>query len=226
MRRTLNIGIGLGTAAIVATMAAGVASATTGGHHQAAGPAAAAVSSVNRHITRAQARQIARAKVPHSRVIETQSDDRHDRAVWKVELRTRRGQVVVDVDKRTGHAAVVRRDGGGHDDAIAASRIASAGWRGEPGDDRADVIAADHGRDAGAKTAPARSAVTGTTATAVTTTAVTGTITIVATTEQAVSQRPLAGAVGRPLKAGTAQPSGQYPPSYPRARSWMSRWWP
>ena len=39
MRRTLNIGIGLGTAAIVATMAAGVASATTGGHQQAAGPA-------------------------------------------------------------------------------------------------------------------------------------------------------------------------------------------
>ena len=149
MRRTLNIGIGLGTAAIVATMAAGVASATTGGHQQAGGPAAAAVSSVNRHITRAQARQIARAKVPHSRVIETQSDDRHDRAVWKVELRTRRGQVVVDVDKRTGHAVVVRRGGGGDDDAIAASRIASASWRGEPGDDRgADVIAAGHGRDA------------------------------------------------------------------------------
>jgi Peptidase propeptide and YPEB domain len=119
MRRTLNIGIGLGTAAIVATMAAGVASATTAGHQQAAGPAAAAVSSVNRHITRAQARQIARAKVPHSRVIEIQSDDRHDRAVWKVELRTRRGPVVVDVDKRTGHAVIVRRGGQDHDGARA-----------------------------------------------------------------------------------------------------------
>jgi hypothetical protein len=66
MRRTLNIGIAVGTAAIVGTMAAGVASAATGGHQQAAG-SAAAVSSVNRHITRTQARQIAMAKVPHSR---------------------------------------------------------------------------------------------------------------------------------------------------------------
>ena len=47
MRRTLNIGIGVGTAMIAATMAAGVASATTGGHQQATGSLVAAVSSVN-----------------------------------------------------------------------------------------------------------------------------------------------------------------------------------
>ena len=112
MRRTLNIGIGVGTAMIAATMAAGVASATTGGHQQATGSLVAAVSSVNRHITRAQPRHVARAKVPHSRVIEVESDDLHDRAVWKVKLATGHGRVVVDVDKRTGKATIVRGGGG------------------------------------------------------------------------------------------------------------------
>lgn len=140
MRKTLNIGIGVGTAAIVATMAAGVASAATGGQ-QAAGSAVAA-SSVSRHITKAEARHIARAKVPHSRVIEIESDDLHDRAVWKVKLASRHGRVVVDVDKRTGQATIVRRNGGGHDDAVAASSIASAGWGREAGDSRGN----DHGR--------------------------------------------------------------------------------
>jgi uncharacterized membrane protein YkoI len=75
------------------------------------------VSSVNRHITKAEARRIARAKVPHSRVIEVESDNLHDRAVWKVKLAAPHGRVVVDVDKRTGKATIVRRDGGGgHDD--------------------------------------------------------------------------------------------------------------
>ena len=117
MRRTLNIGIGIGTAMIAATMAGGVASATTGGHQQATG-SVAAVSSASKHITRAQARHIARAKVPHSRVIEVESDDLHNRAVWKVKLATRHGRVVVDVDKRTGKATIIRHGGGGggHDD--------------------------------------------------------------------------------------------------------------
>jgi hypothetical protein len=148
MRRTLNIGIAVGTAAIVGTMAAGVASAATGGHQQAAG-SAAAMSSVNRHITRTQARQIAMAKVPHSRVIEIHSDDRHDRAVWEVELAAPRGRVTVDVDKRTGNAVIVRHGGGGHDDAIAASPIASVSFASPAGDDRGrDAFGDDRGRDA------------------------------------------------------------------------------
>jgi uncharacterized membrane protein YkoI len=147
MRRTLNIGIAAGTAAIVGTLAAGVASAATGGHQQAAS-SAAAVASVNRHITRTQARQIAMAKVPHSRVIEIHSDDRHDRAVWEVELAAPRGRVVVDVDKRTGKAVIVRHGGGGHDDAIAASPIASLGSARPAGDDHGrDAFGDDHGRD-------------------------------------------------------------------------------
>jgi Peptidase propeptide and YPEB domain len=121
MRRTLKIGIGAGTAAIIATMSAGVASATTGGL-QAAG-SAATMTSVNKHITRAQARHLARAAVPHSRVIEVQSDDLHDHPVWKVQLATRHGRVVVDVSKRTGKVTILRRHGGGggHDDAVLAT---------------------------------------------------------------------------------------------------------
>src|SRR5215510_802899 len=113
MRRTLKLGIGAGAAVAALTMAAGVASATSGAPHQAAGPVATAAV-VNTHITRAQAVRIAEAKVPHSRAIEVESDDLHDRAVWKVTLRTPNGRVIVDVDKRTGKATVVRRDGSGH----------------------------------------------------------------------------------------------------------------
>jgi hypothetical protein len=157
MRNTVKFGIGVGTAAIVATMSAGVAAATTGG--QATGSAASA-SAINRHITRAQARTIAMAKVPHSRVIEVESDDVHDRAVWKVQLATPHGRVVVDVDKRTGRATIVR-DGGGRGHSVTATvftgqRSAASDDRsaasddGSAGDDAgAGSVADDHGRDAG-----------------------------------------------------------------------------
>ncbi len=147
MRRTLKIGIGAGTAAIIATMSAGVASATTGGL-QAAG-SAATMTSVNKHITRAQARHLARAAVPHSRVIEVQSDDLHDHPVWKVQLATPHGRVVVDVSKRTGKVTILRRHGGGggHDDAVLATPAGPSSV--------ASVVASmsrqvtdDHGRDA------------------------------------------------------------------------------
>jgi Peptidase propeptide and YPEB domain len=149
MRRTLNIVVGAGAAAAAAIMVAGVASATSGAPHQAAGPAAAVVS-VNGHITKAQAVRIAEAKVPHSRAIEVESDDRHDRAVWKVTLATPHGRVVVDVDKRTGKATVV--PGGGHDAAMLATSIgtgsaASAGaWTGgDARDHDGDRRGHDHG---------------------------------------------------------------------------------
>jgi Peptidase propeptide and YPEB domain len=149
MRNTLKFGIGVGTAAIVATMSAGVAMATTGG--QATG-SVTAVSMVNKHITRAQAKTIARAKVPHSRVIEVESDDAHDRAVWKVTLATPHGRVVVDVDVRTGRATIVR-NGGGRDLAVTATvftgQRSAASDDGGASDDRgAGSVADDHGRDA------------------------------------------------------------------------------
>ena len=109
MRNKIGIGIGAATAAIALTMGAGAAFAASGGHQSAAAAAAA----VHRHVTRAQAAQIAKAKVPHSRVIEIESDDRHDRAVWKVTLATPHGRVIVDVDKKTGKATIVRRGSGG-----------------------------------------------------------------------------------------------------------------
>ena len=125
MRKTLTLGIGAGAVAAAVTMVAGVASATSGAPHQATGPAAA-VAQVNMHITKAQAIQIAQAKVPHSRAIEVQSDDLNDRAVWKVTLRTPQGRVIVDVNKRTGQATIVGRDGGGRDDAARAASLSAA----------------------------------------------------------------------------------------------------
>jgi hypothetical protein len=143
MRRTVNIGLGVGAAALAVTMAAGVASATSGGAQSTTGTA---VTSVNKHITKAQARRIAEAKVPHSKAIEVQSDDLHDRAVWKVQLRTPHGRVIVDVDKRTGKATIVRHGGhgGGGDDAVMASSFSGVSWGRDRdrGDDRGD----DHGR--------------------------------------------------------------------------------
>lgn len=127
MRRTLNIGLGVGAAALAVVTAAGVASATSGASQHATGTA---IASVNKHVTRAQAVRIAQAKVPHSKAIEVQSDDLHDRAVWKVTLRTPHGRVIVDVDKRTGKATIVRRGGGGgHDDAAFASLSSSRSGR-------------------------------------------------------------------------------------------------
>ena len=123
MRKKIGIGIGAATAAIALTMGAGAALAASGGHQQAR--AAAAAAAVHRHITRAQAAKIAKAKVPHSRVIEIESDDRHDRAVWKVTLATPHGRVIVDVDKRTGKATIVRRGSGGHGDAAGAMALSS-----------------------------------------------------------------------------------------------------
>jgi hypothetical protein len=79
MRRTLNLAIGAGAATAAVIMTVGVASAASGTTHQAARPTAA-VSAVNKLITKAQAVRIAEAKVPHSRAVEVESDDLHDRA--------------------------------------------------------------------------------------------------------------------------------------------------
>jgi hypothetical protein len=51
--------------------------------------------------------------VPHSRATEVESDDLHDHPVWKVTLITRHGRAVVDVDRRTGKATIVSRNGSG-----------------------------------------------------------------------------------------------------------------
>lgn len=123
MRKNIGIGIGAAAAAIALTTGAGAALAASGGHQQAAG--GTAVAAVNKHITKAQAARIAKAKVPHSRVIEIESDDLHNRPVWKVKLATLHGRVTVDVDKRTGKATIVRRDSGGHDDAAGAMALSS-----------------------------------------------------------------------------------------------------
>jgi hypothetical protein len=122
MRNKIVIGLGA-TTAVIALSTGGAALAASAAPHQQAHVAIAAAA---HKITKAQARQIALKKVPHSRVIEIESDDRHDRAVWKVTLATKHGRVIVDVDKKTGKATIVRHSGhgdGGHGDSAGARAL-------------------------------------------------------------------------------------------------------
>lgn len=117
MRNKIVIGLGATTAVLALSTGASAALAASVAPHQQARVTTAAA---HQKITKAQARQIALKKVPHSHVIEIESDDRHDRAVWKVTLGTKHGRVIVDVDKKTGKATIVRKGGGhgpGHDSA-------------------------------------------------------------------------------------------------------------
>jgi hypothetical protein len=118
MRKKIVIGLGATTAVIALSMGISGALAASVGHEQAHAVTAAA----HQKITKAEARQIAKAKVPHSHVIEIESDDRHDRAVWKVTLATPHGRVIVDVDKKTGKATIVHH-GGGHGDGVSARAL-------------------------------------------------------------------------------------------------------
>jgi hypothetical protein len=149
MRKNIGIGIGAATAAIVLTTGAGAALAASGGHQQAAG--GTAVAAVNKHITKAQAARIAKAKVPHSRVIEIESDDLNNRPVWKVKLATPSGRVTVDVDKRTGKATIVPNDSSGHGNsasamALSTQRSGSDSAR-DGREDRGDVRGEDRRED-------------------------------------------------------------------------------
>src|SRR5262245_49706077 len=72
VRKNIGIGIGAATAVIALASGAGAALAASGGQQQAVG--GTAVAAVNKHITKAQAARIAKAKVPHSHVIEIESD--------------------------------------------------------------------------------------------------------------------------------------------------------
>jgi Peptidase propeptide and YPEB domain len=125
MRKKIVIGLGATTAVIALSTGVSAALAASAGPHQQARVTTAAAHS---KITRAQAAKIAKAKVPHSHVIEIESDDRHDRAVWKVKLGTPHGRVVVDVDKKTGKATIVKKSGpgdGGHGDGVGAMTLSA-----------------------------------------------------------------------------------------------------
>jgi hypothetical protein len=54
------------------------------------------------HISSSDAEQIALSVVPNSTVIQVESDDVHDRQVWKIVLAAQNGRVVVSIDTVTG----------------------------------------------------------------------------------------------------------------------------
>lgn len=145
MRKKIVIGLGATTAVIALSTGISGALAASAGHEQAHAVTAAA----HQKITKAEARQIAKAKVPHSRVIEIESDDRHDRAVWKVTLATPHGRVVVDVDKKTGKATIVHHGGGdgGHGDGISAMALGAHRSSGSDSARDAREDRAEHRRD-------------------------------------------------------------------------------
>ena len=160
MRTSVKLGAGLTSAAVVASLAAGVATATVSGPQRAATASLAAATS-SAHITMKQAKHLARAAVPHSRVIEIESDDFHDRAVWKVKLATPHGRVVVAVDKKTGKVTILGHrhggGGGGRDDVLLSARSAMLVLAGEhrgfePGDDHG--IEQEPGDDRGIEQEP------------------------------------------------------------------------
>ena len=110
MRKMASIGVGAAAVAMTLGTAAGVASASS------SHPASSFTTvMVNKHITKAQAKKIAEARVPHSRAVEVESDDLHDVPVWKVTLAVPHGRVIVDVSKRTGKATVVKHEKRGDD---------------------------------------------------------------------------------------------------------------
>jgi hypothetical protein len=153
MRKKIVIGLGAATAVATLSMGVGAALAAPAGPLQGVHTTIAAA---HKKITRAEAKQIAKAKVPHSHVIEIESDDHHDRAVWKVTLGTPKGRVIVDVDKKTGKATIIHKSGGqgpgGHDNSVGAMALSdhrSSGHdsardaREDRGEDRRDDRGAD-----------------------------------------------------------------------------------
>ena len=141
MRKKIVIGLGATTAVIALSTGISGALAASSGHEQAH----AVTAEAHQKITKAEARQIAKAKVPHSHVIEIESDDLHDRAVWKVTLATSHGRVIVDVDKKTGKATIVHH--GGHGDGVSARALSEHRSSGSDSAREAREDRGEHRRD-------------------------------------------------------------------------------
>jgi uncharacterized protein YpmB len=141
-----KLGIGIGALVVVTLAVSGVAAAAATGPASAKTAATAVVPSsalTANTISEEQARQIAIEAMPGSRVVEIETDDRADRAVWKVTLSTANGRVIVLVDAVTGAVTFDQAAGNRDDDATEdahgtddpAGHDAVDDHRGGPGDD-------------------------------------------------------------------------------------------
>jgi hypothetical protein len=151
MRKSVVIAIG--AAAIVVAVVSGVAATAAPRITEGGGPVPS--SSARPSVSVADAKQIALAAVPGSTVIQVESDDVHDRPVWKVVLATPNGRVAVSIDAATGQV-LGNLPAEPSDDAASPSATASDdGPAHDVGDDRVQTPGIqtpgvdDHGGDRG-----------------------------------------------------------------------------
>jgi hypothetical protein len=99
MRKSVGLGIGLASVAILAVAGIASANAATG---SGVAPASRQTTMASTVVSQADAERIAQAAVPNSTVTESRLDTDNGRTVWNVHLSTPTGEVDVKVDAQTG----------------------------------------------------------------------------------------------------------------------------
>lgn len=131
-----SVVIAIGAAAIAVAVASGVAAAAAP-RIEGGGPVPS--TSAGPSVSVADAKQIALAAVPGSTVIQVESDDEHDRPVWKVVLATPNGRVAVSIDAATGEVLANQPADSGDDADSPTARTSD--------DDPSHDVGDDHGGD-------------------------------------------------------------------------------
>jgi hypothetical protein len=137
MRKSAVIVIVIGATAIA--VAVGVAATAAPRITDRSGPAPSSTVLAGAHVSLDAAKQMALSVVPGGTVIQVESDDVHDRPVWKVIVAAPTGRVVVSIDAATGQ--VLEQQPSGSDDTTATPAT------GTPDDGVGHDIGDDHGGD-------------------------------------------------------------------------------
>jgi hypothetical protein len=146
MRKSVVIAIG--AAAIFVAVASGVAATAAPRIAEGGGPVPS--TSAGPRISVADAKQIALAAVPGGTVIQVESDDVHDRPVWKVVVATPNGRAAVSIDAATGQVLDNQPAESGDDAASPGARTSDD----DPGHDVGDDHGGDRGRGHGTEDRP------------------------------------------------------------------------
>jgi Peptidase propeptide and YPEB domain len=138
MRKSVGLGIGLASVAVLAVT--GIASATMASGSGSATPLRQTAASSATVISQADAERIAQAAVPNSTATQSRLDTDNGRTVWNVHLFTPTGEVEVKVDAQTGEARV-------DDDQTGARPTATSDDDADADDAAAHDANDDHGND-------------------------------------------------------------------------------